>query len=70
MRKMRWFENIKEAMPTWISGPAKRLLTSQEHFEVNWESARRDEIVAQLADDAKLFLSHCQKPLSFWDLAT
>lgn len=69
MRQSSRFEGIKAAMPSWVTETAKRLLTKQENFEVVWEPSRRQEVLAQLADDAKHFLAHCQKPDSFWDLS-
>lgn len=70
IRRLRVFEELKAAMPTWLVDTGKRLLTRQESFDLIWEPVGLREVVGQLAEDAGQFLAYCEKPATFWDLQT
>jgi Sulfotransferase domain len=66
LRALPRFENVKNIAPRWMVNAGKALLTKPQRFEVQWEPAVRDRVVATFVEESKPFLEWCGKPPDFW----
>ena len=68
LRRTRYFDSIKNAMPSWLRYGAKTMFTRKEDLTVQWDEEIRRSVIEELREDSFEFLRYCNKPTEFWDL--
>lgn len=68
LREIGLVELAREVLPDAIFTWGKALLTRPDRYSVRWDPEVKEQVVRNLAGDARRFLEYCGKPADFWAL--